>query len=90
MRQAGDRPGEVTALTDLGIMAYNRGDITPALAHFEQALTLACCSIWASRRPWSMWSTCNAIGWANRLPACLDPVKQDRAARPTGAPVWRS
>jgi tetratricopeptide (TPR) repeat protein len=41
MRQAGDRPGEATALTDLGIAAYNRGDITQALAQFEQALALA-------------------------------------------------
>jgi tetratricopeptide (TPR) repeat protein len=41
MRQAGDRPGEATALTDLGIAIYNRDDIKQSLAHFEQALTLA-------------------------------------------------
>jgi tetratricopeptide (TPR) repeat protein len=40
MRQVGDRPGEATALTDLGMAAYNHGDITQALAHFAQALTL--------------------------------------------------
>ena len=41
MRQAGDRPGEATALTDLGIAATNRGDVPQALAHLEQALALA-------------------------------------------------
>jgi tetratricopeptide (TPR) repeat protein len=40
-RARGDRPGEVTALTDLGIILIRQGDARRALGQLQEALTLA-------------------------------------------------
>jgi tetratricopeptide (TPR) repeat protein len=40
-RRAGDRRGEATALTDLGIMSLNEGDTSGAAARLQEALVIA-------------------------------------------------
>ena len=75
MRQAGDRPGEATALTDLGIAATNRGDVPQALAHLEQALALALRPGRpgpGKRRPGQPGPAALAAGQLERAQQCLE------------------
>jgi len=40
-RRAGDRPGKASALTDLGLLAFEEGDVARAVAYLTEALALA-------------------------------------------------
>jgi len=40
-RRSGDRPKEVSALTDLGLLALARGQVSPAIVRLQEALALA-------------------------------------------------